>query len=429
MDTKDSFVINGLGGRKILTGEVSIKGAKNAILKVLAASILFKDEVTVTNVPEIEDVKRAFEVLVELGAKVTKINFDTFKVDTTGINKTDISVDISKRMRSSIVFTGPLLARFGKVSFPYPGGCVIGKRPIDVFLSGFQKLGAEIKLDNDIYQIKIIGKKLKGTENFFRLQSPTGTETLMMAAVLAQGKTVLKNCALEPEILSLANFLNECGAKITGMGTPTITIEGGSLLSGKNKIYHTMPDRIEAGSFVILGALCAKDLTIKNCLPEHIESLINTLQSAGVNIEVGKNKIRVRSSNDRKNMALEIKTHEYPGFVTDLQAPMSIFLTQLDGESFIFETIYEGRLNYLETLAFMGAKVKILDSHRAIIYGKTALKGREMESPDLRAGLAYLLAAIVAEGQSIVHNAYYVDRGYENIEGRLSKLGVDIKRI
>lgn len=429
METKNSFVVKGLSGRKTLSGEISVKGAKNAILKVLAASILFKDEITVTNVPNIEDVKRAFEVLAELGAIITKINSDTFKIETSGINRTDISVDISKRMRSSIVFTGPLLARFGKVSFPYPGGCVIGKRPIDVFLTGFQKFGAEIKLVDDIYHIKSAGNKLNGTENFFRLQSPTGTETMIMSAVLAKGKTVLKNCALEPEIESLANFLNDCGAKITGMGTPTIIVEGGNLLSGKNKTYHTIPDRIEAGSFLILGALSAKELIIKDCIPEHIESLINALQSSGVDIEVFKNKIRVSNSSNKKNTALEIKTHEYPGFVTDLQAPMSIFLTQAEGESFIFETIYEGRLNYLETLAFMGAKVKVLDSHRAIIYGKTPLKGREMDSPDLRAGLAYLLAAIVAKGQSIVHNAYYIDRGYEDIEVRLSKLGVDIKRV
>jgi len=429
MDTKDSFIIEGLAGKKTLTGEISVNGAKNAILKVLAASILFKDEVTVTNVPNIEDVQRAFEVLTELGAIITKINSDTFRIDTTKINRTDISVEISKRMRASIVFTGPLLSRFGKVSFPYPGGCVIGKRPIDVFLDGFKKMGAEIKLENEIYYIKTIGKKLKGVDNFFRLQSATGTETMIMSAVLAQGRTILKNCALEPEIISLANFLNECGAKITGMGTSTIIIEGGSLLSGKNKIYHTISDRIEAGSFIILGALCAKDITIKNCVPEHLESLINALQSSGVNIEIGKNKIRITNSGSKKNTPLEIKTHEYPGFATDLQAPISIFLTQAEGESFIFETIYEGRLNYLETLAFMGANVKVLDSHRAIIYGKTSLKGREMESPDLRAGLAYILAAIVAEGQSIVHNAYYIDRGYEDIERRLSKLGVDIKRV
>ncbi len=430
MDKKDSFRVRGLAGKKTLVGEIAIKGAKNAILKVLAASILFKDEVTVTNVPDIEDVKRAFEVLTELGAKVSKIKTDTFKIDTSGINRTNISVDISKRMRSSIVFTGPLLARFGKVSFPYPGGCVIGKRPIDVFLTGFEKLGAEIKLVNDIYHLKTKSKKLQGTNNFFRLQSPTGTETMIMSAVLAEGKTVLKNCALEPEIASLGNFLNECGAKISGLGTSTITIIGGGLLRGKGKIYRTIPDRIEAGSFVILGALCAKDLTVKNCIPEHIESLTNALQSAGVNIEVGKNKIRITNSSDQKKInALEIKTHEYPGFVTDLQAPMSILLTQAEGESFIFETIYEGRLGYLETLAFMGAKVKVLDAHRAIIYGKTPLKAREMESPDLRAGLAYLLASIVADGQSIVHNAYYIDRGYENIEGRLAGIGVDIERI
>lgn len=429
MDNKGSFIIKGFGGKKTLKGEISVKGAKNAILKVLAASILFKDEITVTNVPNIEDVNRSFEVLTDLGAVITKINSDTFKIDTKNINRTDISVDISKRMRSSIVFTGPLLARFGKVSFPHPGGCVIGKRPIDIFLSSFEKMGAKVSLTGDIYQIKAPSKKLEATNVFFRVQSVTSTETMLMAAVLASGKTVLKNCALEPEIASLANFLNNCGAKIEGIGTPTLTIVGGQLLSGKNKIYHTIPDRIDAGSFVILGALCGKDIKIKNCIPEHVESLVQTLKESGIDIETGKDWIRVTDKGNKKILPFDIKTHEYPGFATDVQAPMAVLLTQAVGESFIFETIWENRLNYLETLSFMGANVKTLDAHRAIIYGKTPLKGREMESPDLRAGLAYLLAAIVAKGQSIVHNAYYIDRGYENIEGRLANLGVNIKRL
>lgn len=429
METKDSFVIKGLAGKKTLKGEIAIKGAKNAILKVLAASILFKDEVTVTNVPDIEDVHRSFEVLTELGAIITKIKADTFKINTSGISRTDISVDISKRMRSSIVFTGPLLARFGQVSFPYPGGCVIGKRPIDIFLTCFAEMGATTSLVGEIYHLKTLGQKLKATEMFFRVQSVTATETMIMAAVLAKGKTVLKNCALEPEIASLANYLNACGAKITGLGTPTLTILGGQLLSGKNKIYHTIPDRIEAGSFVILGALCGKNIKINHCVPEHLESLIQKLQESGVDIQVGKDWVRVTDAGHKKILPFDIKTHEYPGFATDVQAPMAVLLTQANGESFIFETIWENRLNYLETLSFMGAKIKILDSHQAIIYGQTPLRGREMESPDLRAGLAYLLAAIVAEGQSIVHNAYYIDRGYENIEGRLAKLGVDIKRV
>jgi UDP-N-acetylglucosamine 1-carboxyvinyltransferase len=429
MDNKSSFVVKGLAGKKTLRGEINIKGAKNAILKVLAAAILFKDEITVTNVPNIEDVNRSFEVLTELGAVVIKINTDTFKIITSGINRTDISVDISKRMRSSIVFTGPLLARFGQVSFPHPGGCVIGKRPIDLFLSCFAKMGTKASLSNDIYYLKTSDKKLKASNMFFRVQSVTATETMLMSAVLARGKTVLKNCALEPEIASLANYLNVCGAKIEGIGTPTLIIQGGALLSGKNKIYHTIPDRIDAGSFVILGALCGKDIKIKNCVPEHIEALTQMLQESGVNIQIGKDWVRVTDAGSKKILPFDIKTHEYPGFATDVQAPISILLTQTEGESFIFETIWENRLNYLETLSFMGAKVKILDSHRAIIYGKTPLRGREMASPDLRAGLAYLLAAIVAEGESIVHNAYYIDRGYEDIEGRLSKLGVQIERV
>lgn len=425
---KSSFVIEGLAGKKTLVGEIEVKGAKNAILKVLAAAVLFKDELTVTNVPNTEDVDRAIEILIELGAIVSKINSNTYKIDTSHIKGSEIPPTISKKMRSSIVFSGPLLGRFGKVSFPHPGGCVIGKRPIDIFLDSFTKMGAEVKLIGETYKIQAAGKKLNGTKIFFNKQTVTGTETMMMAGVLAKGKVILKNCALEPEISSLGEFLNDCGAKISGLGTPTIEIEGGELLSGKGKVYQTIPDRIEAGSFVVLAALCGKDVTIKNCIPEHLESLTSLLASAGVDLEIGKDSIRVRDSK-KKYTALDIKTHEYPGFVTDLQAPTAIFLTQAEGESFIFETIYEGRLGYLETLAFMGANCKTLDAHRAIVYGKTPLKGREMESPDLRAGFAYLLAAFVAEGRSVVHNAYYIDRGYEDIEKRLAKLGADIKRI
>lgn len=322
--------------------------------------------------------------------------------------------------------TGPLLGRFGQVSFPHPGGCVIGKRPIDLFLTGFEKMGATVKLEGDTYIIQTKDGKLSGAEIFFKNQSVTATETFMMAAILAKGKTILKNVATEPEIVSLGEFLIECGAKIEGLGTSTIEIIGNGMLSGKGRVYETLPDRIEAGSFLILGALAAKELEIANCRPEHLDSLISLMRDSGVEIETKKTSIVVRGG--KNYLATDIKTHEYPGFPTDLQAPLSIFLTQAKGESFIFETIFEGRLNYLEALNFMGANTRLIDAHRAIIYGPTVLKGREMVSPDLRAGLAYILAAIIAKGRSVVHNAYYVDRGYENIEGRLRELGVNIER-
>jgi UDP-N-acetylglucosamine 1-carboxyvinyltransferase len=429
MAKDDRFIITGLGGAKTLRGELVIGGAKNEVLKVLAASALFKDGFTLANVPNIEDVERMLELLEDLGVKVEKRGENKYHLDTKLIEGFALSEDISTKLRASIVLTGPLLARFSKVIFPYPGGCVIGKRPIDLFLSGFEKMGATVAEKEEGFVIEAPLGKLQGAEIFFKSQSVTATETFIMAGVLAEGKTVLKNCALEPEIISFGEWLNECGAKIEGLGTSTITVEGGDLLSGEGKTHETLPDRIEAGSFLILGALASSELTIKKCRPGHLDALIAYLVEAGVKIETGPDWIKVVNKGDEEFTALDVKTHEYPGFPTDLQAPFAIFLTQAEGQSYIFETIFEGRLNYFEALNRMGAKVKVLDSHRAIIDGPTPLSGREIESPDLRAGLAYVLAAVVASGESVVHNVEYIDRGYEEIEKRLASLGLDIKRI
>ncbi|MFA5290757.1 MAG: UDP-N-acetylglucosamine 1-carboxyvinyltransferase, partial [Candidatus Paceibacterota bacterium] len=328
--TNDRFVIEGLKGQKTLKGEIRVGGAKNAILKVLASSLLFRDGFKASNVPAIEDVSQMLNLLTELGgeAKATDPNHYELKADS--FNNFVLASDLSKKLRASIVLTGPLLARFGEVHFPHPGGCVIGKRPIDLFLDGFKKMGATIAEEGGLFLVKTKEGKLKGAEIFFKNQSVTATETFMMAGVLALGKTILKNCALEPEIVSLGEFLIKCGAKITGLGTPTIVIEGGELLSGVGQEYVTVPDRIEAGSFIILGALAASDLVIKNCRPDHLDSLVNILRETGVKIETGNDWVRV-INNSEKFTAVDIKTHEYPGFPTDLQAPFSIFLTQAEG--------------------------------------------------------------------------------------------------
>jgi UDP-N-acetylglucosamine 1-carboxyvinyltransferase len=427
-EINDKFVIEGLGGKRILSGEILVGGAKNAALKVLASTILFRDGFEISNTPEIEDVFRMFDLLTDLGIAVEKKNHGFYKLNSKTVFNKPLQSEIAKRMRSSIVLTGPLLARFGEVSFPYPGGCVIGKRPVDLFLSGFKKMGATVTEKERTFTVKTSEKGLLGTEIFFKNQSVTATETFLMTAILAKGRTILKNCALEPEIVSLGEFLNKCGAKISGLGTPTIKIEGGELLIGIDRKYETIPDRIEAGSFIILGALAANDLKVVGCQPKHLEALINLLQESGVVIEIGEDFVRVKGC-DKKYQAVDVKTHEYPGFPTDLQAPMAIFLSQAVGESFIFETIFEGRLNYLEALSRMGLEAKNLDTHRAIIYGQRLLEGKEIESPDLRAGLAYVLAAIIALGQSTVHNVKYIDRGYEKIEERFQQIGVKIKRI
>ena len=367
----DKFVIEGLGGRRTISGEIKVGGAKNAILKILASSILFQDGFEAKNVPEIEDVFRMFDLLGDLGVNIKRIGHGHYNIDTQSIENKSLWPEIAMKMRSSIVLTGPLLSRFGRVDFPYPGGCVIGRRPVDLFLSAYEKMGATVSItkegDRDIFSIEAPGGKLRGAEIFFKTQSVTVTETLMLAAVLAEGNTALKNCALEPEIESLGNFLNECGARITGLGTPTILIEGGELLSGKGKIYQTMPDRIEAGSFLILGALAAKELKILRCEPKHLDALIHVLRESGVSIETGENYIVVRNDNGGIFKATDIKTREYPGFPTDLQAPLAIFLSQAEGQSFIFETVFEGRLNYLNELE--GKKGFIFNNYCIWMFG------------------------------------------------------------
>lgn len=429
---KDSFLIHGLGGKKTLKGTIAIGGAKNAVLPAMAASLLFKDQFTLSNVPNIADVDRMGELLSKLGATVQKTSKKRYRLNTNEISTSTLDTDISEKLRASIVLTGPLLARFGEVRFPHPGGCVIGPRPIDIFLNGFQKMGGKVTVTGSQYHISSKRKKLKGADIFFKVPSVTATETLMMTAILADGKTILRNAAMEPEIKHIADFLNSCGAKIKGAGTPTITILGGRLLSAKGAIYTTIADRIEAGSFLILGALAAERLHITKCNPEHLQMLIEVLKESGVPIEVRKSSILIKGNKKIKNKmftGVNIRTHEYPGFATDLQAPMVVYLTQVSGEAMVFETIFSGRLNYTSDLVKMGADITMWDPHRVMIKGPSTLKGRELEGPDLRAGLAYVIAAIVAKGRSVIDNVYYIDRGYANIEERLRGIGVDITRI
>lgn len=418
---EEKFLIK--GGNE-LKGEIEVSGAKNAALKAFAASILFDDPVVLKNVPEIEDIARCKELLGFMGGKTEKIGKKEFRIFSNLINSDTLEPKISKSMRASIVFAGPMLAKFGRVKFPHPGGCVIGERPIDVFLDGFEKLGAKISRENETYILE--AKKLKGAEIIFKKVSVTATETLMMASVLAEGKTVLYNAALEPEIPALADFLNSCGAKIKGAGSYNIQITGVKKLKFKSP-FITIPDRIETGSFAILAAILGKEVKITNCNPEHLLVFLEHLKDAGAAVEKGKNFLKISAPKKLNNV--DAKTREYPGFPTDLQAPFSVLLTQAEGRSTITENIFEGRLNYIEDLNRMGAKIIPCDTHRIIIEGKTALRGKEMESPDLRAGLAFVLAALCAKGESIINGVYKIDRGYERIEERLKKLGADIKRV
>jgi len=428
MDTKgERFIIEGLAGARTLKGSIAVRGAKNAVIKSMAASLLFADEMILENVPHIEDLDTFGELLKKLGAKVT-VEDSACTIDTSNVHKTELDDTLARRLRASIVASGPLLARYGRVTFPHPGGDVIGPRPINFFLEGFQKMGASVRREGEQYIVEAKSGKLRGAEIFFTFISVTGTETLMMAATLAEGTTVLRNAAMEPEIIELANFLNKCGAKITGAGSPNITIQGGELLQARGQVMRTVPDRIEAGSFLLLGALAAEELEIIDCNPAHLEMLIELLRESGVDIATTDTTITMRKVDTKQFHPLQVRTHEYPGFATDMQPPMVVYLTQVTGVSSMFETIWGGRMAYTKDLEHMGAKINLLNTQQIKIEGPTPLVAAELESPDIRAGLAFLMAAAIAKGTSTVGNIYHIDRGYEKIEDRLQKIGLNIKR-
>ena len=430
---RERFVIEGLSGKKTLKGDLPVRGAKNAALKALAASVLFEDKVTLENMPRIEDVERMSEILRASGALVD-INGNTVVISPPQTWRPELEESIAARIRASIVLTGPMLARTGEVMFPFPGGCVLGERPIDLFLNGFTAMGAAIEESEDgKFTIRAPrGKSLRGAHIFFPKVSVTATETLMLAAVLADGETVLENAAMEPEIPELASYLNTCGADIEGAGTTVIRIRGtsGAALRANGVPMRMPPDRIDAGSFIILAALAGEDVTIRGCEPKHLGALLSVLGKAGVPFEVGADFVRVRAGAipNEKFKSVSVQTHEYPGFPTDLQAPFSVFLTQTSGEATVLETIFDGRFRYAEDLVRMGADITVMNPHRMLIRGPHALTRKELEAPDLRAGLAYILAAAVADGVSIVDNAYVIDRGYEAIEKRLQGIGLSIRR-
>jgi UDP-N-acetylglucosamine 1-carboxyvinyltransferase len=417
----EKFVINGANR---LAGEIEVGGAKNAVLKILPAALLSNQTLTIRNFPHIEDIHRATDLLKDLGATVV-LEGRNCTVDIPEIRKNVLESVFANKFRASIMFAGPILARTGEVRFPHPGGCVIGagKRPIDLFLEGFKALGAEVEEKDGMYVIK--AKKLRGSDYFFTTVSVTGTESMIMTAVLAEGTTTLKNCAMEPEIVALCEYLNEHGAKITGAGSPTIVIRGvGELSAGE---YTIIPDRIETGTFAILAAASKSELSITKCIPGHIESLLSVLGKAGVVYERGNDWLRIKQL--KKLSPYDIKTHEYPGFPTDLQSPYTVLMTQASGRSTIHEVIYDRRLLFTDMLVQMGADIIMCDPHRVVVSGPTKLYGRKLTSPDLRAGIAIVIAAAIAEGKTEIDNIYQIDRGYEKIEERLRNIGVDIKRI
>ena len=411
-------------GQAKISGEITVKGAKNMALKIIPACILSDQSSKITNLPLIEDVDKAFNLISELGAEI-KRSGSSAEIKIIDLKTSKLSSQIAKKFRASIMFTGPILARFKEVSFPHPGGCVIGAggRPIDLFIEGFKALGAEVSEKNGYYHIK--AQRLTGGKFFFPLVSVTATENLMMTAVLAEGKTILENCAMEPEIKALADHLNSQGAKISGAGTSTIKIEGVKKLNASS--FEVIPDRIETGSFAILAAAAKTELTINKCEPEHIKILLKIFEKIGIPFSQGNDYITIKPA--KTIQPYGIKTHEYPGFPTDLQSPYTLLMTQAKGSSLIHETIYDRRLFFVDMLSQMGADIIMCDPHRVVVNGPSKLFGRKLTSPDLRAGITILIAGLIAKGTTEIDNIYQIDRGYENIDDRLREIGAKIKRV
>lgn len=417
------FVIE---GKQQLKGSIAVEGAKNHALKLIGASVLSNQEMTIERVPDIEDVRRMLEILQAIGARVTHDNTaGIVHIDPSFVKSGTIPENTAGKIRSSTILMGPLLARFGKVDMSYPGGCLLGRRPIDLFLSGFEKMGARIKEGDD--RLVIEAKKLKGAHIFMPIVSHTVTEALMMAATLADGTTTIENAAVEPEVGALADYLNKQGAKISGAGSSVITIKGVSKLSAGT--VTTIPDRLETATFALLAAATKSNITITDCDPAHVGALWSVFDKMGVPYELSKNSVKIKAAGKKTFASVPIRTHEYPGFPTDIQAPFTVLLTQCEGLSLVHETIFEGRLFYTDKLNRMGANIILCDPHRAIVQGPTALRGKHLESPDIRAGIGLIIAGLLAEGTTTIDNIYQVERGYARIEERLSALGARIKRV
>jgi len=413
------FIIR--GGRR-LKGEIEVKGMKNAAAPILASTLLTKEKCFLENIPRIRDIFVMIDILKSLGAKV-KIHGSSVEISNKKIKLHRLDKNLVQKLRSSILFLGPLLARFKKVEIPEPGGCIIGNRPIDTHLYALAQLGAIIERKGEFY--KITAKKLKGTTIILPEFSVTATENLIMASVLAEGKTIIKLAAAEPHVQDLCNFLNKMGAKILGIGTHTLTINGVKRLKGA--VHKIIPDQIEAGTFAVLAAATHSKIKIKNIVPEHLDVVLLKLKQIGVNFKLGKNYIQIYPSYGLK--AFKIQTMPYPGFPTDLQSPFGVLATQCQGTSLIHDPLFEKRMSYVAELVKMGANAIIADPHRVIISGPTTLYGREIKSFDLRAGATLIIAGLIAQGETILHQAEIVDRGYEKIEKRLSSLGAKIKRV
>ncbi|HEY2461265.1 MAG TPA: UDP-N-acetylglucosamine 1-carboxyvinyltransferase [Candidatus Acidoferrum sp.] len=419
----DKFLIR---GGKALRGTVAISGAKNSALPAMAAALLTAEPVTLHNIPKVRDLTTMSKLLAFMDAKVSVTEFPAsdYVIEAPTLNHAEAPYELVKTMRASILTLGPLIARKGLARVSLPGGCAIGARPIDLHLSALEKMGVEITTSHGYIEARV-KNRLRGARIAFEKITVTGTENILMAATLADGETILENVAREPEITDLITMLRKMGAHISGDGTSTLRVQGVSELHGTE--HRVIPDRIEAGTFLIAGAITGGDLTITHCAPEHLGSLIAKLQAAGVPIEtINKCTLRVRGAT--KLAASDMTTEEYPGFATDMQAQYMALATQAEGASVITETIFENRYLHASEIVRMGAHISI-DGRTAVVRGPTELSGSTVQASDLRASAGLVLAGLVASGETTIERVYHIDRGYEGIVEKLQAVGADIVRV
>lgn len=416
------YIIN---GPATLSGKVKISGAKNAALKLIPAAILADSPSTINNVPDIVDVEKMIQIIRGTGAKIEKKG-NTIKIDPRGINKTDLDKNYVKKLRGSIVLVGPMLAKFGRITFSQPGGCLIGVRTIDDHIDLFKQLG--IKMSSKGETLTLTGKPKAGEITLGKL-SVTATENAIMSSVLSNGTTNIFVAAAEPEIIDLANFLNKMGAKIEGAGTHQIKITGVKTLSGTD--YSVMPDRIETGTFLIYAIATNSEIEINPVNPENLSLVLKILEQSGANFEIIDNGkyYSIKTKKHRELKSVDIDTRTYPGFPTDLQSVYSVLATQTNGKTRIFETLFESRFGYISELSKMAAEITIESPHIVRINGKTLLSAAKIDCSDIRGGAALVLAALIADGQTEIDNIELIERGYENMDQKLKGLGVDIKVI
>ncbi|KAF0223198.1 MAG: UDP-N-acetylglucosamine 1-carboxyvinyltransferase [Erysipelotrichaceae bacterium] len=408
-------------GKHLLKGTVKISGSKNATVALIPAAILADSPVTIWGVPNISDVGYLGELLEVLNVRFKQVADDQLVIDPTNIQNVTLDHAAVTKLRASYYFMGALLGRFKNVSIKMPGGCYLGPRPIDLHLKGFEALGATIEFKQGAYHIN--AEQLIGAKIYLDIASVGATINIMMASIHALGRTIIENAAKEPEIIDVANMLNKMGAQVRGAGTTVITIDGVDILHGC--AHEIIPDRIEAGTFIIMAAAAAEEVTIENIIPQHLESLLSKLEEMGVSIDYSLDKVTIRRAEHLK--PVDIKTLSYPGFATDLQQPLTPLLTQAEGKSVISETIYVERFKHCQELQRMGANIDLIPA-TAMINGPSKLYGDKVIATDLRCGAALVIAGLIAEGITEIHDVYHIDRGYDNIDAKLKSLGANIWR-